>query len=108
MILLAGCQHYPTRYAWGSYETLIYVSYAEPGQMTPEAQVDTLEKDEQLAASKKWPMPPGWHAHLGYLYAQIGRPEDAARELAAEKTEFPESAVFVDHLLDNLKRPQPQ
>lgn len=50
-------------------------------------------------------MPPGWHAHLGYLYYQVGKSDQARQELMTEKAEFPESAVFVDRLLANVKKP---
>ncbi len=105
LILLAGCNDRPpTRYAWGSYEELIYVSYAAPGKVPTETQIERLEDDQRNATAKDKPMPPGWHAHLGYLYAQTGRIDLAQQQLIAEKTAFPESTVFVDRLLTNLKQ----
>jgi hypothetical protein len=104
-VALAGCAtHEPTIYSWGSYEELIYVSHAEPGKMPPESQVDVLEKDYQQARAANKRMPPGWHAHLGYLYYQLGKADQARQELITEKAEFPESAVFVDRLLANLDK----
>jgi hypothetical protein len=106
LILLAGCNQHPTRYAWGSYEQLIYVSYAAPGKVPTESQIARLEDDQLKAAAKNKPMPPGWHAHLGYLYAQTGRIDLAEQQLLVEKQAFPESTVFVDRLLANLKQTQ--
>ena len=104
--VLAGCATPPrTLYTWGSYEELIYSSHASPGKVAPEQQVEILEKDYQVARSANKRMPPGWHAHLGYLYYQLGKPDQARQELLTEKAEFPESAVFMDRLLANL---QPQ
>jgi hypothetical protein len=47
-------------------------------------------------------VPPGKHAHLGYLYAQAGQTELARLHFRAEKKLFPESAVFMDRLLERL------
>ena len=48
---------------------------------------------------------PGWHAHLGYLYYQIGKLDQAQQEFLTEKGEFPESGVFMDRMLAGLKKP---
>ena len=106
-ILLAGCAGKPpSLYAWGSYEELIYKSYSHPGELAPEAQADKLEKDRQQSesAKKQLPLPPGWHAHLAYVYVQTGRLDLAERELLAEKAAYPESATFVDSLITNLRK----
>jgi hypothetical protein len=102
-LVLAGCAAPRTLYTWGSYEELIYVSYAAPEKIPAETQVATLEQDYQQARATNKRMPPGWHAHLGYLYYQLGKPDEARRELQTEKAEFPESTVFMDRLLANLK-----
>ena len=101
---LAGCAAEPrTLYTWGSYEELIYGSYASPGKVAPEQRVEIREKDYQVARAANKRMPPGWHAHLGYLYYQLGKPDQARQELLTEEAEFPESAVFMDRLLANLR-----
>ena len=105
VVALAGCASKPpTLYTWGSYEETIYVTHAEPGKLPPESQVDILEKDYQQARAANKRMPPGWHAHLGYLYYQLGKVDQAKQELITEKAEFPESSVFVDRLLANLEK----
>ena len=102
--LLTGCAAPKTLYTWGRYEELIYVSYSAPGSVPPEMQVEKMEQDYQAARASDKRVPPGWHAHLGYLYFQLGKLDQAQQELQTEKAEFPESAVFVDRLLANLKR----
>ena len=103
LILLAGCAS-RTLYTWGHYENLIYASYAAPGKMSPEMQVEKLEEDYQKARAANKRMPPGWHAHLGHLYFQLGKLDQAKQELETEKAEFPESAMFVDRMLANLTK----
>jgi hypothetical protein len=101
-MLLGGCAATPTLYHWGSYEDLIYASYAAPGKVPLEAEVESLEKDRQQALAAHRRMPPGWHAHLGTLYYQLGKADQARQEFASEKAEFPESVVFMDRLLARL------
>jgi hypothetical protein len=72
--------------------------------VSPEMQVEMLEADYQKARSENRPVPPGFHAHLGYLYFQLGKLDQAQQELETEKAQFPESAVFIDRLLANLRK----
>jgi hypothetical protein len=101
-LLATGCAH--TIYSWGHYEDLIYVSYSAPGKMTPEAQIEKLEADYQQARAANKPVPPGFHAHLGNLYFQVGKSDKARQEFEAEKAQFPESTVFMDRMLANLDK----
>jgi hypothetical protein len=101
LVLLPGCAT-PTLYSWGHYEAVVYATYAKPGAAPPERQIEILEQDYQKARSENKPVPPGFHAHLGYLYYQIGRLDEARREFETEKASFPESAVFMDRLLARL------
>lgn len=102
-LLAAGCATpAPSRYAWGSYEDVVYVAQARPGTLPPEAQIEQLEKDRLAARAGNLRLPPGWHVHLGYLYYQTGHADLAREELLAEKTAFPEATTFVDRLLANM------
>ena len=103
LLLFTGCAA-PTLYTWGQYEELIYVSYAAPGKLSPEMQIEKMEQDYQKARATNKRMPPGWHAQLGYLYYQTGKMDQAHQEFLTEKAEFPESAVFIDRLLINFKK----
>lgn len=103
--VLVGCAAQPTRYAWGAYEDLVYVTYTKPGTLTPEMQADQLQKDRETARAAGKPLPPGWRAHLSYVYHQMGRTDLAREELAAEQAAFPEATTFVGTLLANLGTP---
>ena len=102
-IWVAGCAA-PTIYSRTHYEDLVYLSYAKPDKATPEIQVKQMEKDLQKASSLNKPVPPGFHAHLGYLYYQLGQLNQARQEFETEKTQFPESVVFMDRMLANLAK----
>jgi hypothetical protein len=106
IVFFAGCAGPHTLYSWGHYEDSIYQSYAKPGEMPPERQVELLEADYQKARSENKAVPPGWHAHLGYLYFQLGKLDQSRQEFMTEKTTFPESAVFMDRLLAKFEKPQ--
>ena len=105
LVALAGCTSRHTVYSWGHYEDVVYSSYAKRGQVPPEKQIEELEQDYQEARSNHQPAPPGWHAHLGSLYYQVGKLDQAKQEFETEKATFPESAVFMDRLLARLKKP---
>src|SRR5437764_12692483 len=87
-LLAAGCASKKI-YSWGHYEDLVYVSYSQPGKLPPEAQIEKLEADYQKARGQNKPVPPGFHAHLGNLYFQTGKADQARQEFETEKANFP-------------------
>lgn len=101
--VMTGCRS-PDTYYWGHYENLVYVMYAKPDKVPPEKQAEVMEADLQAASAANKPVPPGFHAHLGYVYFLLGKPDLAQREFLAEKKQFPESAVFMDRMLANLTK----
>jgi hypothetical protein len=103
LLLATGCASQPPLYSWGSYEELIYSSYAQPGAVDLASQVAVLEKEFQQAQAQQQRMPPGWHAHLASLYYQLGQIQQARQALLREKAQFPESGPFVDRMLASLK-----
>lgn len=102
LLVLTGCAS-STIYHWGHYEELLYSQFQKPGEATPEMQVLKLQEDIQVAKSKNKPLPPGFYAHLGYQYLQMGKTTEARQSFVAEKTQFPESAVLMDRFIRKLK-----
>ncbi|QGZ62298.1 DUF4810 domain-containing protein [Paraburkholderia acidisoli] len=102
--LLSGCatQTTPPLYGWDGYQPQVY-DYLQ-GKSSPQTQIAALEQSLQKMAAKGEAVPPGFHAHLGALYASAGKRDDAQRELLAEKSAFPESSAYMDFLLTNLKK----
>jgi hypothetical protein len=103
LLLFAGCQS-PDVYYWGHYEDIVYGMYARPDKSPPERQAEIMEADLQKAVAANKPVPPGFHAHLGYVYYEMGKADLAQREFIQEKTQFPESTVFMDRMLTNLAK----
>jgi hypothetical protein len=101
--LVTGCRS-PDVYYWGHYENLVYISYTKPDKATPELQARAMEEDVQKAAAAGKPLPPGFHAHLGDVYYQMGKYDLAVLEFQKEKELFPESAVFMDRLIASASK----
>lgn len=101
--MLAGCAGKPLLYQWGSYEEQVYAMYSDTGRVPIEEQLQDLESDYQKARAADKPVPPGYHAHVGYLYFQMGKVDQALQSFETEKTLFPESAVYMDRLIARIK-----
>ena len=104
VLALLGCSGCaaPTMYRWGEYQDLLYEMYAEPGNAPPEKQAEVLARQiGETRAKEQW-VPPGVHAHLGYMYFLLGNEQAAAEQFEEEKAAFPESAVFIDGLLGRM------
>ena len=102
-ILASGCAGKPEIYRWGVYEDLVYEMYAEPGTADPDTQVAKLSEDITRTQSEGKRVPPGVHAHLGYMYYLTGNADAAVAEFATERELFPESAVFIDGIFLRLR-----
>ncbi len=103
LALAAGCiNRPPTIYEWGSYEDEVYAMYSSPGAVPVEQQIEALEADYQVARSENKPLPPGYHAHLGYLYYQAGKMDQSLQSFKTEKELFPESTQYMDLLISRL------
>ena len=104
-VLLTACVEpgpRPPAYGWAGYEDLIYAMYAEPGEATPEAQVDRLSTGIEEAESAGLQAGPGVYAHLGYMQYLTGNIDAARGAFERERSLYPESAAFVDGLLKQL------
>ena len=99
LALAAGCaQPAKTLYHWGSYQDQVYTYFKHQGEDV-HAQIIALEADVQVARAKDTVMPPGFHAHLGMLYAQAGKQDQVLQQFETEKALFPESSEFMNFLI---------
>jgi hypothetical protein len=99
---LTGCQSAPkTIYQWGGYQPQVYQHFK--GE-SPDQQIAALQKDLQTISAQGTTPPPGFHAHLGMLYALAGKQDQVATEFETEKKLFPESAAYMDFLLKKAKK----
>lgn len=99
VFLFSGCASNDTQYFWGEYENLVYKTHHMPGEVPPSLQIEQLQIDIEKAQAAGKPIPPGVYAHLGLMYAANGNKELALASLTKEKELFPESATFIDGLI---------
>ncbi|MCL2044308.1 MAG: DUF4810 domain-containing protein [Treponema sp.] len=99
--LFSGCSSSQALYSWGDYENQVH---AYLNRENPEAQLRVLERSRQNIESSGKKIPPGFYAHIGMIYAELGSHDMAIDSFEKEKTLFPESAVFMDFILDRYRR----
>jgi hypothetical protein len=105
LLALGGCATKPTTlYGWGSYQDQVYQYFKADGSKSAEEQILALQESAEKGNAKGSKLPPGYHAHLGLLYASAGKDDLAIEQLQTEKTLFPESAAYMDRLLSKYKK----
>ncbi|MCV2216950.1 DUF4810 domain-containing protein [Thauera sp. Sel9] len=100
LLLLAGCTSsntYHPLYYWGEYQPALYGHFTK--ELGPQEQLAALEAGLEKARAKSLPVSPGYHAHLGILYAESEQPDQMLQHFEAEKTLYPESAAYMDFLM---------
>ena len=102
--IFIGCADTPTLYDWGTYEDAIYDMYIEPGKSSLSDQILQFEEQIEQAAAAGKSVPPGFHAHLGYLYVNDGEYNSAVIHFQKEKEMYPESTDFIDGILQRMKK----
>ena len=103
-MLAAGCTQSSALYRWGDYESLLYDMYIRPGTADPTTQIARLTEDITRTQAQGQRVPPGVHAHLGYLYYTQGQLDAAYEQFVTEKSLFPEATHFVDVILARMKK----
>jgi hypothetical protein len=93
----------PPLYSWQGYQANLD-AYFRGTSLSPDAQAQLMEQDLQKIQGSGSAVPPGYHAHLGLLYAERGDLDKFAQQVQLEKNKFPESQPFMDFLLRNFKK----
>lgn len=103
MLLLSGCAtRHQSLYYWGDYQPQVYGHFT--GDKGPEEQIASLEAGLEKARAVGKPVPPGYHAQLGILYAKTEHEDQMRKYFEAEKTQYPEGAAYMDFLLRKFKQ----
>jgi len=103
VLVITGCTSSKSLYYWGSYEPILLDMYTAPGEADTLTQIEKLTNTIQRAQSQGMQVPPGLYAHLGMVYAQAGNPGLAIEAFNEEKNRYPESAHFIDGMLERAK-----
>lgn len=96
-LLVAACATNQPKYTWGTYDRSLYTYYKDPATagalaQNLEATISTAEKTHGIVA-------PGIYAEYGYLLLQQGNAAGAVEAFRSEETHWPESKVFMDHMI---------
>lgn len=104
-ITTAGCAHQRAAplYGWGNYQQEVYTYFKADGPGNEE-QIAALEDNLRKLIARGQAAPPGYHAHLGMLYAAVGKDDQLVRELETEKSLFPESGRYMNFLLRRYRQ----
>jgi hypothetical protein len=104
-LLMAGCTKQPsTLYNYGDYSQSYYAYKQDPDAKTLLAMQQAIQKaiaDAGDSISKR--VPPGMYANLGYIYLKQGNPKEAISNFELEKKLYPESAHFMDRMIEKVK-----
>lgn len=104
-LFFTGCaQQSSNLYHWGEYEDIVYQNYAKPGALSIQEQIELLNTDIIKAQEASKQIPPGFYAHLGYLYLSDGDYNAAMAALDMEQTLYPESAPFLTGMINRMNQ----
>lgn len=101
---VAACTTPRGLYDWPDYEASVHAACTDFEHVDLPKHVEAFVAQVAAIEEKGHVVPPGIHAHLGYLYTLVGDNTSARAELQTERELFPESAVFMDRLLARLDR----
>lgn len=102
--LLAGCAS-PSLYEWGNYDQWLYENYKNPKD-DEELYVNLtalITRYESRKNPSTKPMAPGLYAEYGFLLMRRGETARAIEYYTKEKALWPESAVFMDSMIQTAK-----
>ncbi len=102
--LVSGAVSCTQSYYWGSYEDSVRRMCVKDKGYDSGRELERLTSEIDRAEAGEWTLvPPGKYMHVGYLHYLAGDAEAAKRYFLKEKEWFPESARFVDGMLERMK-----
>lgn len=105
LVALAGCANRPKPlYMWETYGKQQYKVLLREAD-SPDEQIRALEAHAEKARANNAELPPGFRAHLGMLYLEVGNSQRAKELWSSEKAVFPEATSYMDRLLKQLDNP---
>ncbi|MBN2896385.1 MAG: DUF4810 domain-containing protein [Campylobacterales bacterium] len=104
LLLLFGCSEGPKPlYHYEDYSARYYDFKKNPSPQSAEELMKTLQRIiDRAPQSASMRVPPGIHAHLGYMYLQQGALASAKAQFLQEKAIYPEATQFMDRLIAQI------
>lgn len=101
--LAAGCAQAPQAlYGWDDFTWQQYRHLSRTGVADANRAEEVEAMTRRLRASGR-PLPPGLRAHQGLLRLESGDAEGAARMWDEERRAFPESAPYLDRMIEQAR-----
>lgn len=104
-ILASGCTPISHGgYYWGKYSYTYHELIKNPSEETRTNHENSLREIIEKSEEKSIRVPPGIHAELGNFLAESNRADEAIAHFEIEMSIYPESRVFLERLLQNVKK----
>jgi hypothetical protein len=98
-ISLTACA-IPPKYSWGNYDRSLYNYYKDSTKLAEHlTELESLIADAEKTGNK---VAPGIHAEYGYLLQEQGRKTEAISQFEKEKSKWPESAQFMNVMIQSV------
>ncbi len=101
LLLACSCQS-PSRYGFEGYRPSVFAVTANEDEADIDAAIAQLNETVERTLMDDRIVPPGMHAHIGFLYALRGDIDTAVAAFESEKELYPESTVFIDGMLRRM------
>ena len=105
LFLISGCNSQPKPlYNYGNYSDSYYAfkkAYSTESALALQKSIEyTIDNASQSRSGR---VPPGMYANLGYIYLKAGKSDIAIENFTKEKSIYPESAHFMDRMIQKVK-----
>jgi len=103
-----GCSSSSSLYEWGDYDQWLYENYKSPesdAKLYEDLTVLITEYESDGDPDAK-PLAPGVYAEYGFLLMRRGENARAIRYYEKEKAQWPESALFMDRMIQVARIPE--
>lgn len=107
-VLFSGCsQHNRALYNYEDYSDNYYAmkkNMSEESSLELQKSIELSIENSQNSRSQR--VPPGMYANLGYIYLKSSKPKEAVSYFIKEKSTYPESAYFMDRMINKIEAMQ--
>lgn len=101
---ISSCTVQKPLYSYGNYETLSYNYLKNSDEKSTQDLIDAFKAIIEKQTGTRNVPPPGLYADYAFILLQIGKTEDGKALLQKEVELYPESAIFIDRILNMLER----
>lgn len=101
---VSSCSSPKTLYSWYNYDDASHMYAKKQTEETEQVLLKNFDKILKKQRGLRKVVPPGIYAERGYYFVKNGKIDEGVKMFEMEKKLYPESAVFMDRLIKNLKR----